>query len=381
MMPRQHDNTIKYEVDNNMQKIKKLKSVKPKNNKTPIKTNENNSSNLNTNINNINIANNQMNIFSNLPPLFDNNNFNIPNKNDNNNNMFNPVNNNQILKNNLPNQISANINQNDIIPNNIDVNSILIMSGVKKSSNNSNNNNLYQPKNLNHMFDNCNNSLSQSQYPCLENKENCQNNYINSNNQQGPDSKFSSSKKNEKLETKDINKNFIQKNSGSMGFAFLNDYTSFTNKVVNNKNNKNNSNEKKNLELIELKEKYEKIVNDILFEEKNCLETHKSHIDDMVLTMKNEMNLINTLEQKSNVDEYVDEILNIFGEQENKITLMKKKLLCFKRLLKEENELSQKISALNENYSNNDSNQKYENNINEDNKDKQKYISLDETKE
>ena len=49
---------------------------------------------------------------------------------------------------------------------------------------------------------------------------------------------------------------------------------------------------------------------------------------------------INTLEQKSNVDEYVNKILDIFGEQENKINAMKQKLLGFKRLLKEENELS-----------------------------------------
>ena len=91
----------------------------------------------------------------------------------------------------------------------------------------------------------------------------------------------------------------------------------------------------------------------------------------MVLTMKNEMNLINIVEQKSNVDEYVDEILNIFGEQENKINLMKQQLLGFKRLLKEENELSQKISNFNENNSKSNSNNKNENhfeNINELNK-------------
>ena len=85
------------------------------------------------------------------------------------------------------------------------------------------------------------------------------------------------------------------------------------------------------------------------------------HIDNMVLTMKNEMNLINTLEQKSNVDEYVDKILDIFGDQENKINQMKQKLLGFKRLLKEENELSQKISLLTEKDNNNEN---IENNFN-----------------
>ena len=200
---------------------------------------------------------------------------------------------------------------------------------------------------------------------------------MNQQNQNKTSNILSTSKK-EKLE-KNNNKNFTSKNSGSLGFAFLNDYTSFTEKD-NNKNTKNN-NSNNNTELIELKEKYEKIVNDILNEEKNCLESHKSHIDNMVLTMKNEMNLINIVEQKSNVDEYVDEMLNIFGEQENKINAMKQKLLGFKRLLKEENELSQKISALSENNNNNcNSNTKNENNsfdnncINED----KKSIKIDE---
>ena len=314
--------------------------------------------------------------------------------------MFNMMNNNQVQAQNYQSQQNGNINQNEILPNNININSILKLSANKNKNNASNsiNNNLYPPKNLNNLFNNCNN---QQQYPYTENKENCnlQNNYPNNNNiqqqqkyctesksqeiqmnqqNQNKTSNILSTSKKEKLE-KNNNQNFISKNSGSMGFAFLNDYTSFTEKD-NNKNKKNN-NSKNNTELIELKEKYEKIVNDILNEEKNCLESHKSHIDNMVLTMKNEMNLINIVEQKSNVDEYVDEILNIFGEQENKINAMKQKLLGFKRLLKEENELSQKISALSENNNNNcNSNTKNENNsfdnncMNED----KKSIKIDE---
>ena len=163
-----------------------------------------------------------------------------------------------------------------------------------------------------------------------------------------------------------------------MGFAFLNDYESFNNK--DNNKNKNNSNSKNNTELIELKEKYEKIVNDILNEEKNCLQSHKSHIDDMVLAMKNEMNLINIVEEKSNVDEYVEEILNIFGEQENKINLMKQKLLGFKRLLKEENELSHKISVITDKSKNSkNSNAKKEVNLDNSNIDENKKdLQLDE---
>ena len=172
--------------------------------------------------------------------------------------------------------------------------------------------------------------------------------YIESSNKENYSNNYETEKKEEK---ENINNNL---SNGNMGFSFLNDYTSFNEKEKEKEIINNNKNNKENIELIELKEKYEKTVNEILIEEKNCLDNHKSHIDNMVLTMKNEMNLINILEQKSNVDEYVDKILEIFGEQENKINQMKQKLLGFKRLLKEENELSQKISLLTEKEDNND---------------------------
>ena len=357
MMPRQHDNTIKYEVDNNMQKVRKLKTIKTKGKKTPNKLNENYS--FNNNFNNMGMGNNNsLNFFNNLPSIINNNINNISNNfNQNNNDIFNLMNNNQIptQNNNIINNKESMINKSEI------------------KNNNLTNNNIYQPKNLNNIFNNCNNQpQSQQQYPYSENKENLQNNYVNNNQQQlyftdtkSQEIQFNEQNQNQQSKSQiqtslKKDKNNPNNSNGSMGFAFLNDYTSFNNK--DNNKNKNNSNSKKNSELIELKEKYEKIVNDILNEEKNCLESHKSHIDDMVLTMKNEMNLINIVEQKSNVDEYVDEILNIFGEQENKINLMKQKLLGFKRLLKEENELSQKISNFTDNNnSNKNSNTKKEN--------------------
>ena len=360
MMPRQHNNTIKYEVDNNMQKIRKLKTVKAKNKKTPSK-NENNVFNNNYNgfngfnnmgMENNNNANNGLNFFNNFPPLLSNNNIN--NNYHHKMNNMNNVNNNQAQPQVYQNQQNVNINQTDLLPNDIDVNSIIKMSGMKNNPNSTNiinqniinpNTAVYPPKNLNNLFNNCNEQ--QIPYSYTENKENLQNNNNNYTEETNSKNKDNSSLKKEvaDVSNKISEKKYVSKNSGSIGFAFLNDYTSFNNKEKKNKS----SNKKKNAELIELKEKYEKIVNDILNEEKTCLENHKSHIDDMVLTMKNEMNLINIVEQKSNVDQYVDEILNIFGQQENKIQAMKQKLLGFKRLLKEENELSQKISFLKEN--------------------------------
>ena len=410
MMPRQHDNTIKYEVDNNMQKVRKLKTIKPKHRKTPNKLDETNNYNNMSNISmGINNNNNSMNLFNNFPSILNNNinnNF-AQNNNFNDNNMFNMMNNNNNNNNQMQIQTQAqnfpqpqqtgNINQNEILQNNININSILKMSANKSNNNNNNtsnnmdnnnNNNIYPSKNLNSLFNNCNNQQQQQQqYPYSENKENFQNNYsknIEQNQQYFTESKaqeiknnsliLSTSKK-EKPEKNNKNTNFMSKNSGSMGFAFLNDYTSFNDN--NKKNTKNSNSKNNNAELNELKEKYEKIVNDILNEEKNCLELHKSHIDNMVITMKNEMNLINIVEQKSNVDEYVDEILKIFGEQENKINTMKQKLLGFKRLLKEENELSQKISAFSENNISN-SNNKNENNFDNQINDDKKSIKLDE---
>ena len=319
MMPRQHDNTVKYVVDNNMQKIKKINNnnnLKPKN-KSPIKLKDNNSNNNNNDniIMNNNNGNYPINFFNNFPSI-------ISTNTNNNNNI-------QICKNQNSSKIQNNPNNN-------------IMTNSKNKT--EMNNNIYPPKNLNNAFNNCNNynnNINQSYASSSDNKENIQTNFISKNETNKKEviqQKIESSHKKENIEN-----NYIYKNSGSMGFDFLNDYTSF-----NEVNSKKMKEEKKsqNENLIELKEKYENIVNEILNEEKVCLNSHKSHIDDMVLTMKNEMNLINVVEQKSNVDEYVDEILNIFGEQEKKINLMRQKLLGFKRLLKEENELSQIISNL-----------------------------------
>ena len=304
MMPRQHDNSIKYDVDNNcmnknVQKTKKInnenKEIKEK--KLSI-NNENNTIDLNTN---------PFFSFNNFPPILSsNNNINIQN---NNNNSLRKM---SIIK-----------NKDNYLPN----------KAREKE-------NIITTKNLNNDFNYCNNK---QQYIESANKENYSNNY--------------------ETELKEENSNY--KTNGNMGFAFLNDYTSF-NQKEKEKEKEKEINDKNNIELIELKEKYEKTVNEILIEEKSCLENHKSHIDNMVLTMKNEMNLINILEQKSNVDEYVDKILDIFGEQENKINQMKQKLLGFKRLLKEENELSQKITLLTEK-DNKDNIDNNSNNINEPN--------------
>ena len=304
MMPRQHDNSIKYDIDSN-------NNVNNVNNKTKEK-NSNSDNNISNNIDMVNpyLSFNSFS-FNNFPSIL-------------------PQNNNSI-NNNVINQSNNKISNTKKKSKEIEIKEIKEINTTK---------------NLNNDFNYNINNKHQERILISENKENYSNNINNINN--------------------NIN------NTGNMGFAFLNDYTSFNEKEKEKEKEKENNNE-----LIELKEKYEKTVNEILIQEKTCLENHKAHIDNMVLTMKNEMNLINILEQKSNVDEYVDKILDIFVQQENKINNMKQKLLGFKRLLKEENELSQKISKLtdkenlndninNENnseYINNDNNTQEENNL------------------
>ena len=302
MMPRQHDISVKYDVDNNninnAPKTKKIKNENINNKEKKALPNEN-------------IFNNNVDLFMN---------YNLPAFSFNNFPSILPANNNINLQNNINNN-----------------NSMRKMSIIKNKEN--------KPKENNNNYNYSNNTtknLNKDFYIESSNKENISNNY-----------------ESEVKEISEEQENINHKSSGDMGFAFLNDYTSFNEKEKEKEKEKEINNI--NAELIELKEKYEKTVNEILIEEKNCLENHKSHIDNMVLTMKNEMNLINTLEQKSNVDEYVDKILDIFGDQENKINQMKQKLLGFKRLLKEENELSQKISLLTEKDNNNEN---IENNFN-----------------
>ena len=332
MMPRQHDNTVKYDVDNNMQKIKKSK-----NENKEIKDN-----NMNININNdFNMWNNTPAFsFNNFPPIISNNN-NICNNNTNMAKAMNTQSNNKSMIKMSQMKLKENYNNNSINNSN--------KQNIQSNSN-------FTNKNLNNDFNDCTNNKQQYIIES-ENKENYSNNYENYD--ENINNEIQKSNKNEEINNSKMN--------GNIGFAFLNDYTSFNDK--GKEKEKESDKNKNNIELIELKEKYEKTVNEILKEERNCLENHKSHIDDMVITMKKEMNLINIVEQKSNVDEYVDKIINIFGEQENKINLMKQRLLGFKRLLKEENELSQKISLLTEKDKDyNNSNEKNNNeNINEDN--------------
>ncbi len=303
-----------------------------------INTNINNNINntINTNINNNinNLLNNDMNKNYNL----ENNFIQIGNNSlmNLNNPFINPSKiiseehyNNNTNDNEENNTISQNINQ--------DINS-------NKNQWNLNNNNLIQinkqnqiQKNENIIKENLFNQkidIKLNQNSLFENKENLQLNNITLQKQQSNIyNQFEENITNE-------NNNIISKNNQNQEndtFTFLNEYIGFNNQKKQNLNEN---------ELSKLKDQYETLVNSILTEGKNYIENHKLHIDEMVKDIKNEMNLINSVETKSNIEEYITNLLNIFNSEELKIKNMKSKLINFKQMLKEENELGEKINIL-----------------------------------
>ena len=146
MMPRQHDNTVKYDVDNNMQKIKKNKN----------ENKEKKDNNVNININNdFNMWNNAPAFsFNNFPPIISNNNNNISNNNTNIAKAMNTQSNNKSMV--KMSQIKLKENFNNI-------------NNSNKQNKQSNSN--FTNKNLNNDFNDCTNNKQQYIIES-ENKEN-----------------------------------------------------------------------------------------------------------------------------------------------------------------------------------------------------------------
>ena len=179
MMPRQHDNTIKYEVDNNNnQKIKKIKNETKEKKVSQIENNNNFDMIMGFNCPSFS--------FNNFPSILPNNNNNNIPQNNNNNSMRKMT----------------------LVKNKENNNNIILNKTKEKEIN--------TIKNLDNDFNYCINK-QQQQYIESENKENYQNNY----------EKKEINQIESEVKVKEIN-NYT--NSGNMGFAFLNDYTSFNQK-------------------------------------------------------------------------------------------------------------------------------------------------------
>ena len=199
MMPRQHENSVKYDVDGN-NNIKNSNNNTNKNKIIKNETKEKNNININNNIDMINPFFTMPSFsFNNFPSIIPNNNINNAN-------------------NNIITQSSNKLAVNKIKENNTQNKNKEMIEYKEISS----------TKNLNNDFNyniNNNNKL-QEKIILSENKENIQNNFNNNNFEQ-----------NEKI----IN------NTGNMGFAFLNDYTSFNEKQKEKEKEKEKENLKKNM--------------------------------------------------------------------------------------------------------------------------------------
>ena len=368
MMPRQHNKTVKYAVDSNMKRISEKKVKKTKRSEL----NRHNSSMSCMGGNNMMFGTNNLNnnnMMMNIPMISCNNNVNMgqmnnnPNNginmnnmsmmtmgmNNNGNNLLNMSNCSQFSTYTQNNQNTSMLNQNNL--SNISINTSIAKAqinqqtpqlGYKMGQPNlspENKENIQLNSNTQNILTNSRNSkLSQSP---MENTQNPNNN----NNSNGRlFTLFQQNTKNDSS-TNLLNNSPQGRNSNTdNAFSFLNEYTSFTQKKqVEVQQPQPNQGEE---DLNALRDKYENLVNQILTEEKDYIESHKKHIDDMVHTMKNEMNLINTVEKQANVDEYVDTLINIYSSQEEKISSMKTRLIQFKQMLKEESELSAKIARI-----------------------------------
>ena len=367
MMPRQHNKAVTYKVDSNMKRIPE-KKIKKTVKRSEVSRHHSSNSFAGPNammFGNTNTMNNSM--MMNIPMIGSNQMNTSMNMGMNNMSMMGMNGNNMLNMSQYQNQAMMNqnmlgqgmMNQNQIISNQ---NQCMLNQNSIPSNNISN---------INQQTPQIAYKISQSSILSSENKENVQ---YHSNSQSTNSMKKSSAPLMEQQS------NTIQENNGSRyqlqnekqdpstqnisngiisdnALSFLNDYTSFTQKKEKEPPQLTQPGE----DLNALREKYETLVNQILTEEKEYIESHKSHIDEMVGTMKNEMNLINTVEKQANVDEYVDTLMNVFTAQEEKIAAMKSRLVQFKDMLKEESELSAKIAQIG-NQQNDNANVNYDSN-------------------
>ena len=86
---------------------------------------------------------------------------------------------------------------------------------------------------------------------------------------------------------------------------------------------------------------HENLINKILKEEDNFINEHKSHIDDMVQSLKDEMTGLHEVEKPgSNIEQYTNNLDKLLTKEIETITKLKSKLNKFRILLKDESALA-----------------------------------------
>ena len=108
---------------------------------------------------------------------------------------------------------------------------------------------------------------------------------------------------------------------------------------------------------------HEKLINNILNEEDNLKKEHKEHIDEMVETIKEEVNGLNNVDKLgSDIKVYAETLNSILINQMYKIQKLQKKLFNFQNMLKDEEVLFSKFNN-DENINNNNKSNEEENEI------------------
>ena len=150
------------------------------------------------------------------------------------------------------------------------------------------------------------------------------------------------------INSKTSGKEIKKTKTGNIGFEFLQNYQNFKDKEKARRKNRKVcfENQNNNDELEELKKRKKKITLLIINEQKKCIEMHKTHIDSIVSLMKKEMNFIDVVEEKSNINIYVEQMMKIFHLEGLKIEKIKKNFVELNSLLKEKDEIEKRIKIL-----------------------------------
>ena len=168
--------------------------------------------------------------------------------------------------------------------------------------------------------------------------------------------------KNEKLPQKfnfrkSKNAQEITKTSSSINNNQYNTYNNTTNNISNNITNNNKINNELNADNyiskytnyeIKNDEEYQiisnihgELINTILKEEDNFITEHKNHIDNMVNSIKDEMNYLHEVDKPgSNIDKYTINLDKLLTKEIEKITNLKNRLNKFRIMLKDESALA-----------------------------------------
>ncbi len=166
----------------------------------------------------------------------------------------------------------------------------------------------------------------------------------------------SSEKKNNPLKNNLIpNNNNNDKDTSSHELKFTNYQRIKTNKIDDNNNNKNNDDLnaddyiskysnyeiKNDEEYQQISMVHEELINNILKEEDDFISVHKKHIDEMVESIKDEMNYIHEVDKPgSDIEEYTNNLDKLLLKEIQTISQLRTRLNKFRIMLKDESALA-----------------------------------------